>query len=192
MAFSCGNAYALPQDWPCKVFELERNGEVRNEDMNTYSGQDGTYALKVNIFLHKNTKSDDCGSAGCNGTIKNIKTGETENLRFFCETENNYNNAKCHIRTGEEYILQKISDEYYQITLCDDTFYKYVHINECSECTCILHDSRKQNGDSDFYMGCKKDKDYLHCMTGNIYEEKYYPASEIDDFKNCVNLTLFP
>ena len=71
-------------------------------------------------------------------------------------------------------------------------FYKYVHINECSECTCILHDSRKQNGDSDFYMGCKKYKDYLHCMTGNIYEEKYYPANEIDDFKNCVNLTLFP
>ena len=27
MAFSCGDAYALPQDWPCKVFELERNGE---------------------------------------------------------------------------------------------------------------------------------------------------------------------
>ncbi len=38
-------------------------------------------------------------------------------------------------------------------------------------------------------MGCtmKSDKE-LYCMTGNIYSESYRPQSEIDDFKNCVEL----
>ena len=191
MIFSCGQAHALPQDWPCKTFMLERYKEVKNEDVGIYRGQDKDYALEVNVFWQANTSSDDCGTAGCEGTIKNLKTDQEENLRFFCEVANNHNNAKCAIKTGEEYILQKVSAEYYQVNLCGNTFYKYVNINECSGCTCILHNSEGQNKNSDIFMGCKKNKDSLHCMTGNTYVEKYYPKNKVEDFKNCVGLTSF-
>lgn len=190
MFLSCGSAYALPQDWPCKAFTLERYVEIKDDDINTYRGQDSDYALKVSIFWQTDAESDDCGTAGCDGTIKNVKTGQEENLRFFCKAEDNYNVAKCNIRTGEEYILQKMNDDHYQVNLCGNSFFKYVSIDECSECFCILHDSRKKNGDSDFYMGCKQDKEQLHCMTGNIYEEKYYPKSNVNDFQKCVGLSI--
>ena len=194
MVLSCGKVYALPQDWPCTAFELKKCEQARNEDFTgykVYCGENDNYALKVNVFWRTNTKSDDCGTAGCDGTIKNVKTEQEENLRFSCEAENNYDGAKCHIRSGEEYILQKVTDEYYKVDLCDNASYKYVNLNECSSCTCVLHDSLKQEGTSDFYMGCKQDKNFLHCMTGNVYEEKYNPASKTDDFKNCIGLTSF-
>lgn len=190
----CGNAYALPQDWPCKTFELEKDNKTENknsEDYGTYRGQDDNYALSVNIFWRTDLKVDDCGTAGCDGTIKNIKTGQEEHLRFFCEAENDFNTAKCFIRSGEEYMLSKVSEGYYRVNLCNNTSYKYVNLDECFGCTCILHDSERPNADSDFYMGCKKDKNHLHCMTGNIYDEIYNPTSLVDDFKNCVGLTSF-
>ena len=190
---SCGNVYALPQDWPCTAFELKKCDQAENEnltDSEAYCGQDDKYVLKVNVFWNKQAKSDECGTAGCDGIIKNVETGQEENLRFFCEAEDDYNAAKCYIRTGEEYILSKVSEGQYQVNLCDNTSYKYVSLEECSGCTCVLHDSRKPDGTLDFYMGCKKNKDYLHCMTGNIYEEKYSPTSNADDFKNCVGLGM--
>ena len=64
-------------------------------------------------------------------------------------------------------------------------------MNECSKCMCILHDSRKNNEYSDFYMGCIKENEMLHCMSGNTYIEKYNPNNNIDDYKNCVGLSLF-
>ena len=194
MLFSCGKAYALPQDWPCKTFEIEKYEGAENkssDDYITYHGQDGDYLLNVNIFWKTNLPLDDCGTAGCTGTIKNVKTGQEEDLRFFCEAENNFDIAKCYIRAGEEYILTKISEEYYRVNLCDNTSYKYVRLNECFGCTCVLHNSDKQNGEADLYMGCKKNENDLHCMTGNIYSETYNPAGSVDDFKNCVGLTSF-
>jgi len=190
MLFLCSNVYALPQDWPCKTFELEKYKKSA-DDYDIYRGQDGDYMVSVNIFWRADTKSDDCGTAGCGRTIKNIKTGQEEHLRFFCEAEDNSDIAKCYIRTGEEYILSKVSEGYYQVNLCDNTSYKYVRLDECFGCTCILHNSEKPDGGSDFYMGCKKDGNYLHCMTGNIYSETYNPASGVEDFKNCVGLTSF-
>lgn len=194
MVLSCGKVYALPQDWPCTTFALKRCEQAENEDLTDYAvycRQDDNYVLKVNMFWRENIKSDDCGTSGCAGTITNLKTGQEENLRFFCEAENNYNGAKCYIRNDEEYILKKVTDEYYEVNLCDNASYKYVNLNECSGCTCVLHASRKQKGVSDFYMGCKQNKDYLHCMTGNVYVEKYNPTGKADDFKNCIGLTSF-
>lgn len=191
--FSCSNVYALPQDWPCTAFELKKCEQTENEnltDSKSYCGQYDKYVLKVNVFWNTNAESDDCGTAGCDGTIKNIETNQEENLRFFCEAEDDYNVAKCYIRTGEEYILSKVSEGQYIVNLCDNTSYKYVSLEECSGCTCVLHDSRKPDGTLDFYMGCSKNKDYLHCMTGNIYSEKYNPMSSADDFKNCIGLEI--
>lgn len=191
MGLFCGRAYALPQDWPCTAFELKKCEQARSEDLTghtVYCRQDDNYVSKVNVFWREDMESDDCGTAGCGGTITNLKTGQEENLRFFCEAENNYDGAKCYIRGGEEYILQKVTDEYYKVNLCDNASYKYVNLNECSGCTCVLHDSRKQE---DFYMGCKQDKDSLHCMSGNVYDEKYNPSGGTDDFKNCIGLTSF-
>ena len=191
IALSCGSAYALPQDWPCKDFELQKCEQTeKSTDYIVYCGKDNDYALKVNVFWQKDKEADDCGTAGCDGTIKNLKTEQEENLRFFCKTENNYNIAKCNIRVGEEYILHKVTDDYYQVNLCSSTFFKYVNFNECSECMCIVHDSRKKGGDSDFYMGCRiENSNKLHCMTGNIYEEKYDPTND-NDFKNCISLRI--
>lgn len=194
MLFSCGNAYALPQDWLCKTFELEKteeSGNKNSDDYTIYRGQDGYYLLNVNVFWRADMKSDDCGTAGCSGTIKNIKTGQEEHLRFFCEAADNFDVAKCYIRSGEEYVLPRVSEGYYQLDLCDHTSSKYVRLDECFGCTCILHDAYKQSKDSDLYMGCKKNENSLHCMTGNIYSETYNPEGGSEDFKNCVGLSSF-
>lgn len=190
MVLSCGNVHALPQDWPCKIFELDRYGKNVGESIN-YQGKDNEYVLDVNVFWHTNTVVDDCGTAGCLGTIKNVKTNKEEHLRFFCEAENNYNKANCSIRKGEEYVLQKITENYYQVNLCGNSYFKYVNLNECFGCTCILHDSRKQKEVSDSYMGCVKNIDSLHCMTGNVYFEKYNSDGKFNDLKSCVGLTSF-
>lgn len=201
MYFFCGNVYALPQDWPCEIFELEKYKEIEDADLSGYNimyrGQSGDYAVSVNVYWRVDMWEDDCGTAGCGGTIKNTKTGQKENLTFFCVAEDDYKIASCSVRTGEEYILPEVSEGYYQVSLCNNAHYKYVHLRECSGCVCVVHDSRNQNGefnensDSDFYMGCKKHENYLHCMKGTIYSEKYNPAGEVDDFRNCVGLTSF-
>ena len=186
MVLSCGTAYAVPQDWPCKEFELQKCEQTEKSiDHIAYCRKDNNYTLKVNVFWREDMKSDDCGTAGCDGTITNLKTGQEENLRFFCEQENDSGGIKCHIRSDEEYILQKVTDDYYQVSLCDNTFLKYVNLKECSECTCVVHDSRTKDRSFDYYMRCKKSDYYLHCMTGNVYEEKYKQASGFDDLKNC-------
>ena len=75
--FSCGKAYALPQDWPCKAFELDEYQRIENGEFtinNIYRGQDNDYALEVNMYWKAKEGIADCGTSGCLGTIKNIKT----------------------------------------------------------------------------------------------------------------------
>ena len=70
-----------------------------------------------------------------------------------------------------------------------DAYYKFVVLKECHECFCVLHDSR-----GDKYtdkMGCVFEKTGgLHCMTGNVYVEKYYPFEQINSYENCVGLGI--
>ena len=40
-------------------------------------------------------------------------------------------------------------------------------------------------------MNCLiEDNDKLHCLTGNVYSEKYFPQNTIDDFEKCVGLKI--
>ena len=115
MVLSCGNVHALPQDWPCKIFELDRYGKNVGESIN-YQGKDNEYVLDVNVFWHTNTVVDDCGTAGCLGTIKNVKTNKEEHLRFFCEAENNYNKANCNpLYQNTKHLKQRKSE----IEICE-------------------------------------------------------------------------
>ena len=103
--------------------------------------------------------------------------------------------AKCHIRKGEEVVFTEESNENYVLHYCSDDKQKTLRFNksDCNKCHCRIYDYEgnvRQNTRSNV-LGCKKDKDEIYCMTGNVYVEKYNPTGEIDDFKNCVNLTSF-
>lgn len=191
----CGKAYALPQDWPCGPFILKQasilsqnNSELESE----YTGIYKQYSLSVNVFWQLNPlhSEDDCGTAGCSGTITNNQTKQTENLRFFCETENNANlkTLKCYINNNEEYLLSPYKNNEYRAELCG-TYYKTVDINECGKCSCTVEDSRGSQYSAK--MNCNlENTGKLHCLTGNIYSEKYFPQKTADDFENCVGLKI--
>lgn len=191
--FSCGKSYALPQDWPCGPFVLEKNQILEdNNDRFEYSyiGNSDDYIIEINLSGMPDFPNSfaDCGTAGCSGLIINKINGKKEYLRFFCEilTNNSLERVKCFTNNHEEYLLNKHSTSEYRVNLCAD-HYKFVNIKECDRCFCVVHDSKDEKQAS--VMGCsmKSDKE-LYCMTGNIYLESYRPQSEIDDFKNCVGL----
>jgi len=84
----CGKAHALPQDYPCRFFTLyetkilEQNAD---ELHNLYKGQDGNYVIEIEAFWNLNSPDDsaDCGTAGCVGSIINMKTKQEHFLSFF-------------------------------------------------------------------------------------------------------------
>lgn len=190
----CGKAYALPQDWPCSPFILKQarilsqnNSELESE----YTGTHKQYSLSVNIFwlLNPLYSEDDCGTAGCSGTITDNQTRQTENLRFFCETENSANlkALKCYINNNEEYLLSPYKNNEYRTELCG-TYYKTVDINECEKCSCLVKDSRGSQYSAK--MNCLLENNKLHCLTGNTYSEKYFPKNTVNDYEKCVGLKI--
>lgn len=190
----CGKAYALPQDWPCGPFILKQarilsqnNSELESE----YTGTHKQYSLSVNIFwlLNPLYSEDDCGTAGCSGTITDNQTRQTENLRFFCETENSANlkALKCYINNNEEYLLSPYKNNEYRTELCG-TYYKTVDINECEKCSCLVKDSRGSQYSAK--MNCLLENNKLHCLTGNTYSEKYFPKNTVNDYEKCVGLKI--
>lgn len=191
----CGKAYALPQDWPCGPFILKQasilsqnNSELESE----YTGIYKQYSLSVDVFwrLSPLHSEDDCGTAGCSGTITNNQTKQTEILSFFCENINgeSLNNIKCYIHKDEEYLLSHYKNNEYRTELCG-TYYKTVDVNECEKCSCLVKDSRSPQYSSK--MNCLlENNDKLHCLTGNVYSEKYFHQNTIDDFEKCVGLKI--
>jgi len=64
-----------------------------------------------------------------------------------------------------------------------------VRLGECNGCFCPVHDSRGNQYLQK--MGCTLSSDSeLHCMTGNVYFEKYHLHGKNTDFENCVELNV--
>ena len=190
----CGKAYALPQDWSCSPFILKQasilsqnNSELESE----YTGTHKQYSLSVNVFWQLNPlhSEDDCGIAGCSRTITDNQTTQTENLRFFCETENSANlkALKCYINNNEEYLLSLYKNNEYRTELCG-TYYKTVDINKCEKCSCLVKDYRDPQYSAK--MNCLLENNKLHCMTGNTYSEKYFLKNTVNDYEKFVGLKI--
>lgn len=192
---SYSSAYALPQDWPCGPFVL-RATQVLDKNPyslhNIYQSNENIYSIEVEAFWKYTSPAYnlDCGTSGCTGTITNLKSRKTENLHFYCETTEDGipDKIKCYVNNQEEYLLNRSSDNEYRILLCSE-YYKYVKINECQECFCMIHDSRDDKYVSK--MGCNiESKDKLHCMNGNVYVESYRPQRDIIDYRKCADLNI--
>lgn len=195
MVLSCGKTYALPQDWPCEPFILQQKQIINQDDFklhNLYQGKYEHYLLGVETYWQLNPLNNDadCGTSGCSGFITDTRYGIKEDLHFFCETTENgkFDQIKCYIKLGEEYVLNKYSENEYRAHLCGE-YYKFVKISDCEKCHCKVYDSRDEKYIS--AMGCTfENEDKLHCMTGNFYIEDYRLQSDIKDYENCVGLNM--
>ena len=158
MVFTCGRANALPQDWPCAEIDLNivANG---NEWGHKFQGNNGLFEVTINNFDETEDQPYiyNCGNSGCLGTIKNLKTGKYEAMRFDCLYNAQQKSLRCRRIDGDEYLLTKVSENKYQVQLCNN-YYKSLNINQCSGCKCTLQDSRgKQAASADH--GCADSAD---------------------------------
>lgn len=79
-------------------------------------------------------------------------------------------------------------DDEYRIDMCHQ-YSKFVRLGECNGCFCPVHDSRGNQYLQK--MGCTlSSNSELHCMTGNVYFEKYHLHGKNADFENCVELNV--
>lgn len=175
----CSKAYALPQDWPCGPFVLHENKTQQSQSGQavSYHGKQKNYVLDADVYLnsgrHDDVRYDDCGTAGCPGTITDTKTGKTEVLNFFCKTaeKNRTGKITCYINNSEEYILTRSADGLYTAEFCGQ-YRRSVDPSECEKCSCTVRDSRNKKYTAK--MRCRLEgKDIIHCMTGNMLSEKY-------------------
>ncbi|HCU59402.1 MAG TPA: hypothetical protein DIC64_05430 [Alphaproteobacteria bacterium] len=185
----------MPQDWSCNTFTLHEKDVLSrsaNELHNLYQGEYGEYIVEVEAYWQLNSLSDDadCGTSGCTGRMIDMKNNQAEDLRFFCTKVNseNFNQAQCFIHNSEEYLLTAEQNHEYRVKLCG-TYDKYVDLKKCDKCFCLIQDSRgEQYVDK---MGCTLQSDgRLHCMTGNIYFEKYRPNATATDYEKCIGLEI--
>ena len=193
LGLSYGKANALPQDWPCFDFELNKVEVIadnKDEFEYKYKGETSLYSIEIN--LNGNYKDlnlfANCGSAGCGGTISENKTGKSENLRFFCENySDDYSKVKCSIVKGDEFIFNQINGTY-QANYCLDDKTKILTFdkNKCDNCHCVIY------GENDtqtlLKMGCDFSDNVAHCFSYAGYEEWRNFENKEDDFKNCVKL----
>ncbi len=191
----CGEAYALPQGYFCGPFTLYETkilGQDKNELHNVYQGQDDNYAVEIEAFWNLRSFDDftDCGTAGCTGTITDIKTKQEQYLHFFCKMthKGNFKKILCYTNNNEEYLFHPDRAGEYRADICQQ-YSKFVRLDECNHCFCPIHDSRGDSYSQE--MGCTLLTDLnLHCMTGNVYFEKYRPKSKNTDFENCIGLKI--
>lgn len=192
----CGEAQALPQDWPCDEFKLSNDGisesSLPTDEPKAYQfrGNNGNYEVVVfhhhidPEFVHAS-----CGNAGCRGKIKNLKTGKEEYMYFDCSYDQETKLLECYRISGDEYLFTKASDDEYRAQLCDGGYYKYFKYSECTGCTCIVKDSRPR-GSSDWDMNCIRENENIRCFRYYGYEAWRHFKNDFDDYKNCVGLGI--
>ncbi len=191
MIFACGTAVALPQDWPCEDFELYAVGKGQ-EWGHKFQGNNGLYEITIQNFDETENQPYiyNCGNAGCLGTLKNLETGKSEDMRFDCLFNQQKKSLLCHRLDGGTYLLTKAGADKYQVQLCGG-YYKYLDISQCSACKCIIKDSRGQQVASDMEMNCiRENEDNLRCFTYAGYENWRNFEDKNEDFENCVGLGL--
>lgn len=191
MIFVCGTAVALPQDWPCEDFELYAVGKGQ-EWGHKFQGNNGLYEITIQNFDETENQPYiyNCGNAGCLGTLKNLETGKSEDMRFDCLFNQQKKSLLCHRLDGGTYLLTKAGADKYQVQLCGG-YYKYLDISQCSACKCIIKDSRGQQVASDMEMNCiRENEDNLRCFTYAGYENWRNFEDKNEDFENCVGLGL--
>ena len=200
LILSCGNAFALPQDWPCFGLNIKKYKTISKKDgvfEYSYNGETKGYNLNINLsgISEIPTSFADCGNSGCLGTISNKATGKTENLRFFCEENNNdYKEATCYINFGDEAIFSNGDNGNYILSYCSDNKQKSLRFNvkDCNKCHCKMYwyngDTRNTSGE--YNMACKKEGNKLHCFTYHGYELWRNFQNKYEDFQNCVKLGL--
>ena len=191
MIFACGTAVALPQDWPCEDFELYAVGKGQ-EWGHKFQGNNGLYEITIQNFDETENQPYiyNCGNAGCLGTLKNLETGKSEDMRFDCLFNQQKKSLLCHRLDVVTYLLTKAGADKYQVQLCGG-YYKYLDISQCSACKCIIKDSRGQQVASDMEMNCiRENEDNLRCFTYAGYENWRNFEDKNEDFENCVGLGL--
>ena len=155
--FACGKAFALPQDWSCDEIDLNivANG---SEWGHKFQGNNGLFEITIDNFDGDKPYVYSCGNSGCWGTIKNLKTGKHEDMRFDCLYDAQQKSLRCYRIDGDEYLLTKVSDGKYQVRLCE-SYYKSLNISQCLGCECVLQDSRGKQAASDIKMNCMREND---------------------------------
>ena len=193
LGLSYGKADALPQDWPCFDFELNKVEVIadnKDEFEYKYKGETSLYTIEINLngnYQDLNLFAN-CGSAGCGGTISENKTGKSENLRFFCENySDDYSKVKCSIVKGDEFIFNKINGTY-QANYCLDDKTKILTFdkNKCDNCHCVIYGIN--DAQTLLKMGCDFRDNVAHCFSYIGYEEWRNFENNENDFKHCVKL----
>ncbi len=187
VALICGNAWALPQDWPCEMFTLSFVGK-NPYGGDTFEGVSGSYKVTLpRVDWIEDTSRPDCGNAGCSGSIEQIETGRTELLRFWCSSNETKTILNCTIMHDDEFLLTKVLNTEYRAPICD--YYQYVDVTQCKGCTCILKDSRNES--TDRKVNCVRESEtQLRCFTPYGYEAWRNYRNHFDDYNRCVQLGL--
>ena len=157
-----------------------------------FQGNNGLYEITIQNFDETENQPYiyNCGNAGCLGTLKNLETGKSEDMRFDCLFNQQKKSLLCHRLDGGTYLLTKAGADKYQVQLCGG-YYKYLDISQCSACKCIIKDSRGQQVASDMEMNCiRENEDNLRCFTYAGYENWRNFEDKNEDFENCVGLGL--
>lgn len=189
LGFTCGKAFALPQDWSCDEIDLNVVADG-SEWGHKFQGNNGLFEIMIDNFDETEPYVYNCGNSGCLGTIKNLKTGEHENMRFDCLYNAQQKSLRCYRIDGDEYLLTKVSDDEYRVQLCG-SYFKYLNISQCLGCKCILRDSRGAQESSDKEMNCNRESDdKLRCFSYDGYEKWRDFKNKDEDFEECRGLGI--
>jgi len=197
---SCGNAFALPQDWSCKPIIVKKIAENKIDKTTTqyqYSGTSDLYQLDIGINYIKDnpTYLDDCGTLGCTGLIKNVQTSETEYLNFYCKPiiNENLDTLTCTIHHDLEYLFNKKSDAIYISQLCIDkprSFYR-LNLRNCNKCKCDINYYEHNKKQYSTTLNCmKNNNETIKCFTAEGYILKHKLKNTLEDYDNCIGLEL--
>ena len=187
--FACGKANALPQDWSCDEIDLNivANG---SEWGHKFQGNNGLFEITIDNFDENKPYVYSCGNSGCWGTIKNLKTGKYEDMRFDCLYDTQQKSLRCYRIDGDEYLLTKVSGDKYQVQLCE-SYYKSLNISQCLGCKCVLRDSRGKQAASDIKMNCMRENNTsIRCFSYDGYEKWRNFENKDGDFERCIGLGI--
>lgn len=185
---SCGNALALPQDWPCDNINLYNISQSASESV-TFRGTNQKYEIIIENFVLnvENPISYNCGQSGCSGTIKNLKTKKTEELNFECFLNDNKDILSCGQYIADEYLFSKYNQSEYRAYLCNSYFLS-IHLDECSDCFCITHNSNSSQQNKQLICN-KENEKQLHCFTYYGYEN-YIKDATTEAYDNCIGMKV--
>ena len=120
-------AQVSPEQWPCdciSVYKIKETYEDAEHTIytNEYYGEHEGFSLSllregINGYPYSVIQ---CGSAGCLGTITNLKTRKSNNFRFDCHlVDDSENTLSCYMirceqinETGIDEDLEKLVQEY--------------------------------------------------------------------------------